>query len=202
MPYKKELNYLTEADPILGDLIKLKGKCTLAPDDSNPFESLCRAIIYQQLSGKAAGTINARFKALYRGRNPSLKQLLNTDDATIRNVGLSRNKMLALQDLAQKSMDGSLNFKVLPDLDDEAVIQHLIQVRGIGRWTAEMFLMFTLGRLDVFSPGDLGLQKAIQQLYGYQKLPAERTLHRHANQWKPYRTLACWYLWRLVDDEV
>jgi len=201
MAYKKELKYLTDVDPKLGELIKLKGKCTLELDDSNPFESLCRAIIYQQLSGKAAGTINGRFKGLYRGKNPSPKQLLKTEDDTIRSIGISRNKMLAIRDLAQKSIDKSLNFKALPDMDNEDVIQHLIQVRGIGRWTAEMFLMFTLGRMDVFSTGDLGLQKAIQQLYGYKKLPAERTLHKHANQWKPYRTIACWYLWRLVDDE-
>jgi 3-methyladenine DNA glycosylase/8-oxoguanine DNA glycosylase len=155
--------------------------------------------VYQQLSGKAAATIEGRFKGIYNDEFPTPQQLLKTGDDVLRGVGLSRNKLLSMQDLARHCDEGKLDFDKLHDADDEFVIEHLIQVRGIGRWTAQMFLMFTLGCLDVFPTADLGIQKAIQLLYGYKKLPAERTMNKHANPWKPHRTLACWYLWTLVD---
>lgn len=199
MNYQQELEHLKQADAHLGAAIKRLGDCTFNPGTTAPFAALCSSILHQQLSGKAAATITARFKALYGGGFPVPADLLGTRDEALREVGISRSKLLALKDLAQKSQDGTLDFDALATLDDEAVIEQLIQVRGIGRWTAQMFLMFTLGRLDVFPTADLGIQKAIQQLYGYKKLPAERTMQRHGNRWKPYRTLASWYLWRLVD---
>jgi len=197
--YQREIQHLKQVDAKLGEWIERLGPCTLKPGASAPFAALCASILYQQLSGKAAATITARFKALYGGSFPSPAALLDTKDEALRGAGISRSKLLALKDLAQKSHDGSLNFKALPALDDEAIIDHLTRVRGIGRWTAQMFLMFTLGRLDVFPSADLGIQKAVQQLYGYKKLPAPRTMNRHGNRWKPYRTLASWYLWKLVD---
>lgn len=199
MRFQTEIRQLKQADPILSELIERHGPCTLSSGQQAPFAALCESILHQQLSGKAAATITARFRNLYEENFPTPKALLNSKEEAIRSVGISRNKMLALKDLAQKTRDGTLQFDALAEKDDEAVIQHLIQVRGIGRWTAEMFLIFTLGRLDVFPLADLGIQKAIQQLYGYKKLPAERTMHRHGNRWKPYRTLATWYLWKHVD---
>jgi len=199
MRYEKELQQLKRSDPKLGALIEQHGPCTLLPDASDPFASLCTSILHQQLSGKAAATITSRFQTLYRGRFPDPETLLATDDEPLRGVGISRNKVLALQDLARKVGEGQLDFANLAQQDDDGVIQSLIQVRGIGRWTAEMFLLFTLGRLDVFPVADLGIQKAIQRVYGYQQLPAQRTMNRHGNAWKPYRSLATWYLWKHMD---
>jgi len=199
MRYEQKLRQLKQTDPTLGALIEQHGACTLVPDASDPFASLCQSILHQQLSGKAAATITARFQALYRGAFPNPEALLATDDGGLRGVGISGNKVMALRDLAHKAREGQLNFAALGQQDDEGVIQRLIRVRGIGRWTAEMFLIFTLGRLDVFPVADLGIQKAIQRVYGYQQLPAERTMHRHGNKWKPYRTLATWYLWKHMD---
>ncbi len=199
MPYERELAHLKRNDPQLGAHIERLGPCQWQPDGADPFGALCSAILFQQLSGKAAATIEGRFKALYGGAFPTPAQLLDTPDASLRAVGISRNKLLALQDLARKTHEGALDFDALPEHDDEAAIAHLTQVRGVGRWTAQMFLMFVLGRVDVYPVGDLGIQKAVQHVYGYKKLPAERTMQRHGNRWKPYRTVACWYLWKLVD---
>lgn len=188
------------ADPILGRAIARIGPCTLVPTDEDPFTAFAESILYQQLSGKAAETIIKRMKALFKNAWPSPKQLLATPDDRLRAAGVSRNKIRALQDLATKTTDGTLDFAHLERQTDDEIINHVTQVRGIGRWTAEMFLIFTLGRLDVFPVDDLGIQKGIQKLYGYQKLPAKRTMLRHAEKWKPYRTVASWYLWRVVDS--
>ena len=199
MRYQKEINHLKGADPALAQLIERCGPCTLSPDAADPFAALCESILYQQLSGKAAATIASRFKALYGDAYPHPAQLLKTKDEVLRGGGISRGKLLALQDLARKAQDGAVDFKAILKMDDDAVIHHLIQVRGIGRWTAEMFLIFNQGRLDVFPVLDLGIQKGVQKLYGYKKLPAESTMRKHAEKWKPYRTIATWYLWRQVD---
>ncbi len=110
--------------------------------------------------------------------------------------------MLAIQDLAKHAAGGELKMTALEKLDDEALINHVDKIRGIGRWTAEMFLMFTLGRPDVFPVDDLGIQKGVQKLFGYQRLPAPRTMLKHAASWRPYRTVACWYLWRIIDAKI
>ena len=163
---------------------------------------LCRSIVYQQLSGKAAGTIMTRFLGLYEPDPLTPEMLLCTTDDTLRGIGLSRQKIAYLKDLALKVQDGALQLVMLPTHSDAEVIRQLMGVKGIGRWTAEMFLIFALGRLDVFPVDDLGIRKAIQRAYGYRRLPAPVTMHRHARKWIPYRTIATWYLWRSLDGAI
>jgi len=160
---------------------------------------LCRSMVYQQLSGKAAGTIMQRFLGLYEPDALTPAVLLQTTADTLRGIGLSRQKIAYLHDLAGKVQDGTLRLAALPTYSDVEVIRQLTYIKGIGRWTAEMFLIFALGRLDVFPVDDLGIRKAIQRAYGYKRLPAPTTMHRHARKWAPYRTIATWYLWRSLD---
>ena len=175
------------------------GPCTLAPGDTDPFVTLCRAIISQQLSGRAASTITERLESLFDSGVLTPEGILATPDETLRSLGLSRQKQASLKDLASQTTDGNLQLAVLSTLNDAEVTRQLTQVRGIGVWTAEMFLIFFLGRLDVFPVGDLGIRKAIQRVYGYKKMPAVSTMHRHARKWAPYRTIATWYLWESYD---
>ena len=197
--YETAIAHLRAADPVLGDLMTRCGPCTLEPGDTDPFVTLCRAIISQQLSGRAASTITERLETLFDSGVLTPEGILATPDETLRSLGLSRQKQAALKDLANKTRDGSLQLATLPTLSDEDVMRRLTQVRGIGVWTAEMFLIFSLGRLDVFPVGDLGIRKAIQRVYGYKKMPAVTTMHRHARKWVPYRTIATWYLWESYD---
>lgn len=173
-------------------------RMTLRPAAS-PFADLLRAITYQQLSSKAAATIHARVLALFpRGLTP--QRMLAKSHASLRRAGLSRNKTLAVRDLAAKALDGTVpSFRVLAKLEDEAIIRQLIQVRGVGRWTVEMLLIFTLGRPDVLSLDDLGIRKGFQRVYGMRHLPAARTLERAGHRWAPYRSVASWYLWRALE---
>ncbi len=197
--YETAIAHLCTADPVLGDLMVRCGPCTLEPGDTDPFVTLCRAIISQQLSGRAASTITERLESLFDSGVLTPEGILATPDETLRSLGLSRQKQASLKDLASKTSDGSLQLAVLPTLSDDEVTRQLTQVRGIGVWTAEMFLIFFLGRLDVFPAGDLGIRKAIQRVYGYKKMPAVVTMHRHARKWIPYRTIATWYLWESYD---
>ena len=197
--YETAIAHLRNADPVLGDLMAHCGPCTLEPGDTDPFVTLYRAIIAQQLSGRAASTITERLEALFDGDVLTPAGILATPDETLRSLGLSRQKQASLKDLASKTSDGSLPLAALATLSDEDVMRQLTQVRGIGVWTAEMFLIFSLGRLDVFPVGDLGIRKAIQRVYGYKKMPAVSTMHRHARKWAPYRTIATWYLWESYD---
>ncbi len=191
--------HLQQADPVLGQIIPRFGPCTLQPRDLEPFVMLCRSIVYQQLSGKAAGTIMRRFLGLYEPEALTPEILLHTTADMLRGLGLSRQKIVYLHDLAGKVQDGTLRLAALPTYSDTEVIQQLTYIKGIGRWTAEMFLIFALGRLDIFPVDDLGIRKAIQQVYSYKRLPAPVTMHRHARKWVPYRTIATWYLWRSLD---
>ena len=194
--------HLQQADLVLGHIITHCGPCTLQPHGLEPLVMLCRSIIYQQLSGKAAGTIMMRFLGLYEPDALTPKALLRTPEDTLRGIGLSRQKIVYLKDLATKVQEGALQLTMLPMHSDDEVIQQLMGVKGIGRWTAEMFLIFALGRLDVFPINDLGIRKAMQRAYGYKRLPAPVTMHRHARKWIPYRTIATWYLWRSLDVAV
>ena len=191
--------HLQQADPVLGQIITRCGPCTLQPRDLEPFVMLCRSMVYQQLSGKAAGTIMQRFLGLYEPDALTPAVLLQTTADTLRGIGLSRQKIAYLHDLAGKVQDGTLRLAALLTYSDVEVIRQLTYIKGIGRWTAEMFLIFALGRLDVFPVDDLGICKAIQRAYGYKRLPAPVTMHRHARKWVPYRTIATWYLWRSLD---
>lgn len=166
------------------------------------FRSLVVAIVNQQLSGKAADTILKRFEALFPGKKfPTPKQVLKMPTAKMRKAGLSRMKASFLKDLSKHILNKSVDFKKMNRWSDEEVIEHLVRVKGIGRWTAEMFLMFSLGRDDVFSYGDLGLRNAIKKLYKLRSHPTPKQAEKISAAWKPYRTLASRYLWASVDTK-
>lgn len=165
------------------------------------FGALIRAIVYQQLSGKAAGTIHARFLALFPDETPTAERVLAASDAQLRAVGLSRQKIGYLRDLAQRVHAGSLPLDHVESLGDAELIEHLVQVKGIGRWTAQMFLMFQLRRPDVLPELDLGVQNAIQRAWGLPTRPAPRDVLRIGAPWRPYASVATWYLWRSLDGD-
>ncbi|MBX2839783.1 MAG: DNA-3-methyladenine glycosylase [Gammaproteobacteria bacterium] len=192
---------LKKADPVMAELIKRVGPFKIETEfESSPFEALLRAIIHQQLSGKAAGAIHQRFCALFTGEIDPEK-LLKTDDATLREVGLSRAKVLAVRDLAEKRLNGTVpELPELIDLEDEAIIKRLTQVRGVGRWTVEMMLIFKLGRPDVLPVDDLGVRKGFQFAYRKKTMPNVKSLRLAGEVWRPYRSVASWYLWRAYDS--
>ncbi len=167
---------------------------------SDLFNALARAIVYQQLSGKAAATIHGRFTTLFIDAFPEATQAGRLSLELLRGVGLSRNKGLAIQDLAEKSLDGSLaNTRQMARMDDAQVIDSLCRVRGIGPWTAQMFLIFNLGRPDVMPATDLGVQKGVQAVYRMRKLPEPEQLMQKTRHLAPYRSAASWYFWRAAD---
>jgi DNA-3-methyladenine glycosylase II len=189
-------------DPVMRSLIRAVGPCVIKPQRGRtPFQALISAIAHQQLTGKAAGTILGRFQALYgNGRYPEPYELLGTPDETLRSVGFSRAKTAALKDIATRTMDGTIPpRRTLARLKDEAIIERLVQVRGVGRWTVEMFLMFTLGRPDVLPVDDYGVRSGFRIAYGLGELPSRRELAEYGERWSPYRSAAAWYLWRAVD---
>lgn len=198
---KDKIAHLTKSDPVLARVIRVT---TLAPRSpgTNHFRSLVEAIVNQQLSGKAADTILKRFVALFPGnRFPTPKKVLAMPVRKMRKAGLSTMKVSFIKDLARHVENRSINFRKIGTLEDEAVIERLTEVRGIGRWTAEMFLMFSLGRDDVFSYGDLGLRNAIQKLYKLKAHPTPAQAEKIVVAWKPYRTLASRYLWASLDNK-
>jgi methylated-DNA-[protein]-cysteine S-methyltransferase len=196
---------LRAADPALGRLMDEVGPFRLelkrAP---SLFAALAETIVYQQLSPLAARTIFARVCALFPHghRGPGAEAMLRISDARLRGAGVSRPKLLALRDLARRTCAGELpTLRELRDLDDEAIVERLSQVRGIGRWTAQMVLVFRLGRPDVLAIDDLGLRKGFAIAFGKRALPAPEDLEKHAERWRPYRSVASWYLWRATDLE-
>src|SRR3954470_8052773 len=164
------------------------------------FQALTRAIVFQQLSGKAAGTILGRFNALYPDNEATPARVLATSDETLRSVGLSRQKIGYLRDLAAKVSDGSLPLDHVESLEDDDLIAHLVQVKGIGKWTAQMFLMFRLGRPNVLPDLDLGIQNAIQRAYRMRKRPTPKKVQQIGKKWSPHSSVACWYLWRSLEN--
>lgn len=198
---KIALRHLRRRDRTLAALIKRVGPFTMeSRAHLTPFQGLLRAIVYQQLSGLAAGSIDRRFKALFPGRRPTAKRLLEFDDATLRGVGLSGSKVAAVKDLAQKSLDGIVpNRRKLSTMEDEAIIERLISVRGIGRWSAEMLLIFNLGRADVLPVADLGVRKGYMLHAGDAQMPTLKQLQEHGERWRPFRSVASWYLWRACE---
>jgi len=167
----------------------------------NAYEALARAIVGQQLSTKAAASIWGKLQAQFGDRTPAPEELVAADYDDLRSAGLSNAKVTYVQELARRVDSGELELDRFPELADEDVIAELIEVKGIGRWTAEMFLIFHLGRPDVMSAGDLGIRRAIQIAYGLEDLPGPTDLDRIAEPWRPHRTLACLYLWRSLDNE-
>ena len=195
-----QTRHLKKNDPILKvviEAIELRAHA----DRSEHFEALVIAIVDQQLSTKAAATIFKRFVALFpKGKFPTPKQVLKMNARKMRSAGLSRMKVSFIKDLAKKILDGTVDFKAMPKWSDEEVIEHLTEVKGIGRWTAEMFLMFSLRRDDIFSYGDLALRKAMQRIYKLKKEPTPAQAEKISAKWKPYRTLASRYLWASLSN--
>ena len=184
-------------DPILGAAIVRIGPCRMADGQrQDHLTALITAVVNQQLSGKAAATIFGRLVALFPERKPTSVALAAIDDDTLRKVGLSAQKVGYLRDLCRHLSDGRLSLDELDMLPDEDVVARLTMVKGFGRWSAEMFLMFRLLRPDVLPVGDLGINKAVQRLYGLRALPRPERLVRIGEAWRPYRSVACWYLWQ------
>jgi DNA-3-methyladenine glycosylase II len=191
--------HLKKVDPILSKIIG-RVKLTERKAHKRYFESLCVAIINQQLSGKAAATIEKRFTSLFKGAGfPSPRQVLLKSDAKLRTAGLSFQKIGYIKSLAKLVDAGKINFRKFAKLSDEEIIEILTQVKGIGRWTAEMFLMFCLNRPDVFSHGDLGLKNAVKKWYKLDKDRHSKKYHQLINSWSPHRTAAARYLWASLD---
>jgi DNA-3-methyladenine glycosylase II len=198
--YRASVRHLKRVDPVLAQVIEAVGPCRIQlRTEGSHYQALVRSIIYQQLSGKAAGTILARFSALYGG-TPEPHAVLATTDEQLRAVGLSRQKIGYLRDLSSKVLSGALPLDAVHDMDDDDLIEHLVQVKGIGRWTAQMFLMFRLGRRDVLPELDLGIQNAIRRAYRKRKRPAPKDVRKIGAKWSPHSTVACWYLWRSLDN--
>jgi DNA-3-methyladenine glycosylase II len=194
---RKAVLHLKKSDPVLRSIIERVGPCRMefGPPE---FSSLAEAIVYQQLNGRAAITIFNRFAAL-AGDPLTPEGILRLTDAQMRGVGLSKQKSAYLKDLAAKTRDGLLDFAGLADASDEEVIERLTQVKGIGVWTAHMFLMFSLRRPNVLPTGDYGVQVAVKKHYKKSKLPKPKDMEKIARCWEPYRSIACWYLWRSLD---
>jgi DNA-3-methyladenine glycosylase II len=193
--YARARRTLVRRDPVIAALIRTHGPCGLArAQHTDPFHALVQAIISQQLSTAAARTIGQRLRGLYDGRMTAAA-IAATPDLALRAVGLSPQKVGYMRDLCAKVDSGALALASLDTLSDDAVIEALTQVKGIGRWTAEMFLMFRLHRPDVLPVGDLGIVKAIQKQYRLRKTPSPDRLVKIGEAWRPYRSVACWYLW-------
>jgi DNA-3-methyladenine glycosylase II len=194
---RRAVNHLKKSDPVLRAIIERVGPCRMEYGPAE-FPSLAEAIVYQQLNGKAAVTIFKRFAAI-AGDPLTPEGILKLTDEQLRAVGLSKQKSSYLKDLAAKTAAGLLDFSQLPELSDEDVIKHLTQVKGIGVWTAHMFLMFSLRRPNVLPTGDYGVQMAVKKHYKKRKLPKPKDMEKIARAWEPYRSVACWYMWRSLD---
>ena len=194
---RKAVIHLKKSDPVLRSIIERVGPCRMEFGPAE-FSSLAEAIVYQQLNGKAAVTIFQRFAEL-AGEPITPEGILKLGDQQLRAVGLSKQKSAYLKDLAARTAAGLLDFSKLPDMSDEEVIQHLTQVKGVGVWTAHMFLIFSLRRPNVLPTGDYGVQMAVKKHYRKRKLPKPLEMEKIARAWEPYRSIACWYMWRSLD---
>jgi DNA-3-methyladenine glycosylase II len=199
---RRAVSHLKKSDPVLAGIITVVGPCRFrVRSEGTHFAALTSSILYQQVSGAAAATVQRRLHALYGDRPPEPGELLATDADTLRGAGVSRQKQSYLRDLAAHTVNGSLPFDALGDMSDDEVIAALTQVKGIGKWTAQMFLMFRLGRPDVLPELDLGIRNAVQRAYRMRKPPDAARLHKVGAAWAPYRTIASWYLWRSLGGE-
>ncbi len=198
----KAAAHVAAADPKLGAVIRTVGRCTLrVRDDLEPFPYLARVIVFQQLSTGAATTIHGRFAAQFRGGVPTPRAVLALADEDFRAAGVSSQKMRYLRDLAAHARDGALPLDDLPDMADDEVIATLTRVKGIGRWTAQMYLIFRLGRLDVLPELDLGVQKGLQRAHALRRRPTPKRLAALAACWAPYRSVGAWYCWRALETD-
>ena len=197
---RKGLRVLCRNDPALASVVRSVGPFKLKPDPGG-YEILVRSILSQQISVAAARTIRGRLQALLPAGKLTAKNIDALSDDQLQSVGVSRQKQTYLRHLTSCTLDGTINFRRIAKESDENAVEELIQVKGIGRWTAQMFLMFSLGRIDVFAPDDLGLRNAIQKLYELPEKPSRSELEQHADKWRPYRTIASWYLWRSLEQK-
>jgi DNA-3-methyladenine glycosylase II len=198
--YRKAMAHLRAVDPVMAHVIERVGPITLtARSEGTHFDVLIRSIVYQQLSGKAAATIHGRVRNLLTEDRPMPQQIIALDHDILRGAGLSNQKARYVKNLAQHVLDGTLPVETLHELSDEEIIAALTQVKGIGRWSAQMFLMFRLVRPDVLPDLDLGVQKGIQRAYGLRKLPTPKKVMQIGAKWAPYRTLGAWYMWRVLE---
>ena len=194
---------LSRADKRLARVIRRVG-CfpTKKQKPQHPFASLLQSIVYQQLAGKAASTIFGRVKALGASGFPTPEEILLLDETKLRGAGLSRQKIAAVKDLAAKTLDGTVPpLSKLRRMSEEEIHERLVQVRGIGEWSVQMFLMFRLGRPDVLPVNDLGIREGFQHVYGHKDVPKPQIILEHGERWRPYRSIASWYLWRAVDEK-
>src|SRR3954469_2072338 len=202
--FSDAIKHLTKADPVLGRVIKRVGPYTLEPESRrSPFESLVRAVAHQQLHGKAAESILKRFIACFPGRRfPRPADLATISDETMRAAGFSGAKVASLRDIAAKTIEGIVpSPRAIKNLPDEEIIERLTMVRGVGRWTVEMLLIFQLGRPDVLPADDFGVRNGFRIAYGRRSMPLPKDVRQYGQRWKPYRTAAAWYLWRAADRE-
>jgi 3-methyladenine DNA glycosylase/8-oxoguanine DNA glycosylase len=214
LDYAAAIAHLSGADKKLAKIIAKAGPCYLQPENTQSiFESLLESIIYQQLNGRAAATITERVKALFPGEPhriktrhgvqagfPSPEQVLAATPELLRSAGLSQNKMLAIRDLAAKALDGTVPaVRAAHKMSDDALVEHLTTVRGIGRWTVEMLLIFRLGRPDVLAVDDYGVRRGFAKMHLMDELPKPKELQALGEKWRPHRSVACWYLWRAAD---
>jgi len=193
------VQYLCKVDSNLEKIIKIVGKYSINIRN-DPFQSLVESIIYQQLAGKAANAIYNRFINYYNNKQITPTLILNSPNDNLKKVGLSNRKIDYLKNLASHVYDGRINLEELPKMNDEEIINKLVNVKGIGRWTSEMFLIFSLGRQDILPVTDLGVRKAIQKVYSLSELPKPNTMMEIANPWRPYRSIATWYLWKSLSN--
>lgn len=198
------LLHLSSTGPVMRELIAAIGPCELSPAlNQSPFESLVRAVGHQQLQGKAAKAILGRFLALFAPRDfPSPSDILAMEDTALRAVGFSRSKILAIRDIAAKSAEGIVPSREEAEaLSDAELISRLVPLRGVGQWTVEMLLIFSLGRLDVFPLDDFGVRKGLKIAFGLEEMPSKREMLALTDAWRPYRSIGTWYLWRLVTNQ-
>lgn len=193
--------HLAKVDPVLRRFIREVGPCTIAPRKISPYQALVRAVAHQQLNGTAAETILGRFTALVPGKRfPQPADVAGLSDETIRACGFSRAKLAAIRDIAAKAESGHVPpLRTLAKLSDDEIVERLVECRGVGRWTVEMFLMFTLARPDVLPVDDFGVRNGYRIAYGLDEMPKPKELLALGEHWRPYRTTASWYLWRAVD---
>jgi DNA-3-methyladenine glycosylase II len=194
---KKAVKFLKK-DPKFAKIIMQVGDYNVKIT-KNHYQSLVEAIISQQLSGSAANSIIKKFRKSYKSKFPKPRDVIKTSDSKLRTTGLSKMKIVYIKELSKKIESKELNMRKISTQSDEQVIEVLTDVKGIGRWTAEMFLIFSLGRLNILPVGDLGLKKGIQLMYSLKKLPEKEQIEQLAESWKPYRTVATWYLWKSLQ---
>ena len=196
---RKAILHLKKADPVMRAIIERVGAYKIQHREPT-FETLVRSIVYQQLSGKVASVILGRLIALLPGGKVTPEAILKLTPARMRKAGLSKQKTAYIRDLARKTNKGHVKFETLADLADHEVIEHLTQVKGIGVWTAHMFLIFALRRPDILATGDLGVRVAIRKAYQLEDLPLPKQVEELAAAWRPYSSVAVWYLWRSLDS--